>query len=46
VIGAVAGIIIEENVGRFAYRRGLFVIGQSGDAVEILNDTKFSPRIW
>ena len=46
VIGAVAGIVIEENVGRFAYRRGLFVIGQSGDAVEILNDTKFSPRIW
>jgi len=27
-------------------RRGLFVIGQSGDAVEILNDAKFSPRIW
>jgi hypothetical protein len=46
VMGAVAGIVIEENVSKFAYRRGLFVIGQSGDTVTILNDTKFRPEIW
>ncbi len=46
VMGAVAGIVIEENAAKFAYRRGLFVIGQSGDTVKILNDTKFRPGIW
>jgi len=46
VIGAVAGIVIEENAGRFAYQRGLFVIGQSGETVRILNDEKFRPQEW
>jgi len=46
VMGAVAGIVIEENAGKYAYRRGLFVIGQSGDTVAILNDAKFKPGIW
>ena len=46
VIGAVAGIVIAENAAKFAYRRGLFVIGQSGDSVKILNDMKFRPEIW
>ncbi|OQY58542.1 MAG: hypothetical protein B6245_11315 [Desulfobacteraceae bacterium 4572_88] len=46
VLGAVAGIVIEENVGRFAYRQGLFVIAQSGDAVKILNDESFRPKTW
>jgi len=45
-IGAVAGIVMEENVGRFAYRQGLFVIAQSGDAVKILNDESFRPKTW
>ncbi len=44
VIGAVAGIVIEEGVDRYAYKKGLFVIGQSGDTVNILNDEKFTPR--
>ncbi len=45
-LGAVAGIVMEENVGRFAYRQGLFVIAQSGDAVKILNDESFRPKTW
>ncbi|KJU85339.1 hypothetical protein MBAV_002467, partial [Candidatus Magnetobacterium bavaricum] len=44
VIGAVAGIVIEEGVDRYAYHKGLFVIGQRGDTVRILNDGKFVPR--
>ena len=46
VVGAVAGIVIEENADRYAYKKGLYVIGQSGDTVEIVNDRKFEPRVW
>lgn len=46
VIGAVAGIAIDENADRFAYKSGLFVIGQSGETARILNDEKFIPRTW
>ena len=46
VVGAVAGIVIEEGVDRFAYKRGLFVLGQTGETVRILNDEAFRPRIW
>jgi len=46
VIGAVAGIVIDEEADRYAYKKGLFVIGQSGETVKILNDKKFIPRSW
>ena len=46
VIGAVAGIDIDEGADKFAYRNGLFVIAQSGEAVKILNDRKFTPKVW
>ena len=46
VLGAVAGIVIDENADTFAYRQGLFVIAQSGETVTILNDKKFQPKQW
>jgi predicted RecB family endonuclease len=46
IYGAVAGIEIDENVDRYAYKKGLFVICQSGDTVEIANDLKFKPQSW
>jgi hypothetical protein len=46
IYGAVAGIKIDENIDRYAYKKGLFVIRQSGDTVEIANDQKFKPRSW
>jgi hypothetical protein len=46
VLGGVAGIVIEEGVDRYAYRQGLFVIGQSGETVRILNDERFIPKVW
>lgn len=46
VIGAVAGIVIDEGVDRYAYKSGLFVIGQSGETAKSLNDKKFIPRSW
>jgi hypothetical protein len=42
--GGVAGMSIDKGVDRFAYKRGLFVIAQTGDNVRILNDKKFRPR--
>ena len=44
--GAVAGIEIDEGVDRYAYRQGLFVIRQSGEVVEIVNDQNFRPQVW
>ncbi|MBF0243178.1 MAG: DUF3782 domain-containing protein [Desulfamplus sp.] len=46
VMGAVAAMVIPENVSIYAYQKGLFVLCQSGDTMTILNDDKFKPKIW
>jgi len=46
VMGAVTGMIIPDNVARYAYGQGLFVIAQSGDHLLVRNDGGFKPRIW
>lgn len=46
VLGAVAGMVVPHEVGRYAYRKGLFVLAQSGDTVTIRNDGKFIPQAW
>lgn len=45
-LGAVAGMVIAQDVDRYAYRKGLFVLGLSDDQVVILNDDKFQPQAW
>ena len=45
-IGAVAGIVIKQGADRYAYKKGLFVIVQSGETIKILNDEKFKPATW
>jgi hypothetical protein len=42
--GGVAGMSIDDDADRFAYKQGLFIIGQSGENLRILNDKKFKPR--
>jgi hypothetical protein len=42
--GGVAGLSIDSGVDRFAYRKGLFVLAQSGENVRVLNDEKFRPK--
>jgi len=42
--GAVAGMVISENAARYAYKKGFFVLGQTGESVSILNDDKFKPN--
>ncbi|MBF0140134.1 MAG: DUF3782 domain-containing protein [Magnetococcales bacterium] len=46
VVGAVAGIVVDEGVDRHAMNEGLFVIVQSGDSVKLANDETFVPRTW
>ncbi|MBF0378916.1 MAG: DUF3782 domain-containing protein [Desulfamplus sp.] len=46
VMGAVAAMVIPENVGKYAYKKGFFVLCQSGDNMVILNDAKFEPKVW
>lgn len=46
VMGAVAAMVLPDNVGRYAYRHGLYVIAQSGDHLLIRNDIKFKPKVW
>jgi hypothetical protein len=45
-MGAVAAMVVPEDVARYAYKQGLFVLAQSGDNVVILNDSKFQPKAW
>ncbi|MGE0082925.1 MAG: DUF3782 domain-containing protein [Desulfococcaceae bacterium] len=46
IVGAVAGIVMESDADKFAYRQGLFVIAQKGGTVKIINDRKFTPKIF
>jgi hypothetical protein len=46
IMGAVAAMVIPDPVAGYAYRQGLFVIGQSGDHLEIRNPLNFNPKYW
>jgi hypothetical protein len=45
-MGAVAAMVILDNVASYAYRQGLFVLGQRGETIQILNNAQFQPRTW
>ncbi len=46
LIGAVAGMLIESEADKYAYRQGLYVLKQKGTIVELVNDDKFKPKEW
>jgi hypothetical protein len=46
VYGAVAAMVVPDEVARHAYRKGFFVIAQSGENVIFLNDNDFKPKVW
>jgi len=46
VLGAVAGMEVPANVAKYAYRMGLFVLAQSGETMDLLNDSAFQPATW
>jgi hypothetical protein len=41
-----SGLVTPDDTARYAYRKGLFVLGQSGETVEIRNDLGFTPTVW
>lgn len=45
-MGAVAAMVVPDDAARYAYRKGLFVLGQSGDTVTIRNAEAFRPAVW
>jgi hypothetical protein len=47
LIGAVAGGIVPESVKRYAQKRGLYVLVQSGESVNVAETAKdFKAREW
>jgi hypothetical protein len=46
IMGAVAAMVIPDHVACYACQCGLFVLGQSGDTMRLLNDDHFQPKIW
>lgn len=46
LMGAVAAMVLPDEVARYAYRQGLFVLAQSGEAILIRNDARFNPKEW
>jgi len=46
IYGAVAGMIVEGEADKYAYKKGLYVLCQKGNIVEIANDDKFKPKEW
>ena len=47
ILGAVAGAVVSDDVIKFAYRQGLYVIVQSGEAVEIVTPPAgFTAKEW
>jgi hypothetical protein len=39
-------MVIPENVAQYAYRQGLYVIGQTGNQLVVRNDLKFKAKFW
>jgi hypothetical protein len=46
VSGAVAGMVIADNVASYAIRNGLYVIGQNGEHLELRNEAVFVAKVW
>ena len=46
ILGAVAGMVIPDTVATYAIRKGLYVIGQNGEHLELRNDVSFAAKIW
>jgi hypothetical protein len=46
LVAGVAGMQIEEGAERHAEREGLFVLGPSGEVVEVRNSDRFRPKVF
>ncbi|MEO5370307.1 MAG: hypothetical protein H7833_09600 [Magnetococcus sp. DMHC-1] len=46
IMGAMAAMVVPDQVAKQAMKSGLFVIAPSGDSVRLLNPVAFKPRLW
>jgi len=47
IIGAIAGAVVHDEVAQFAHKKGMYVIVQSGEAVEIIAQPEgFRAKEW
>ena len=46
ISGAVAGMVIADNVAAYAICKGLYVIGQNGEHLELRNEAVFLAKAW
>jgi hypothetical protein len=46
VMGGVAAMVMPDDVARYAYKKGLYVLAQSGETMLVRNDEKFKPVMW
>jgi hypothetical protein len=46
ISGAVAGMVIPANVATYAIKKGLYVIGQNGEHLELRNEKSFTAKAW
>ena len=46
VMGAVAGMLVEEKVAEYALARGLYVLCQNGEQVDLRSSVGFEPAVW
>ena len=46
ISGAVAGMVIPGNVATYAIKKGLYVIGQNGEHLELRNEKSFAAKTW
>ena len=44
--GAVAGMIVKEQVENYAIKKGLYLLKTKGDNIEIRNKPNFEPNVW
>ena len=46
VMGAVAGMVVEEKVAQYALACGLYVLCQNGEQIDLHNPPGFEPAVW
>ena len=46
ISGAVSGMVIPANVATYAIKKGLYVIGQNGEHLELRNEKSFTAKTW
>ena len=45
-LGAVAAMVMDDSVRKYAHSHGLYVLCQNGDSVEVSIPTGFQPKSW